>query len=159
MPSFFLALPLLAIAAHLVEEFVWPGGFARWYRSYPPGSTVIVTTRLLVIVNVIFVALAILPLVLASPALAFGYWLVVAAIAGANGLFHIRATIRTRAYSPGVVTGVLLYIPLALVGGAYLLRAGLVAPATAIQAVAFAAGYSWWSAWQHRRHVIGTRTS
>jgi hypothetical protein len=159
MSSFFLSLPLLAIAAHLVEEFVWPGGFARWYRSYPPGSTVVVTTRLLVIVNVVFVALAVLPLVLRAPALALGYWLVVAAIAGANGLFHLRATLQTRTYSPGVVTGVILYIPLALVGGAHLLRAGLVAPATAIQTVAIAAAYSWWSAWQHRRHIIGARTT
>jgi hypothetical protein len=159
MPSFFLSLPLLAIAAHLVEEFLWPGGFARWYRTYPPGSMVVVTTRFLVIVNAIFVALAIVPLLLGSFAHACGYWLVVAAIAGANGLFHLRATLRTSTYSPGVVTGVILYIPLAVAGGAYLLHTGLVSPATAVQAVAIATGYAWWSASQHRRHVIGARAS
>jgi hypothetical protein len=26
LPAFFLWLPLIAIAAHLFEEFVWPGG-------------------------------------------------------------------------------------------------------------------------------------
>lgn len=159
MPSFFLWLPLLAIAAHLVEEFLWPGGFARWYRAYPPGSTVVVTTRFLVLINAIFVALAVVPLLLGSSAGALGYWLVVAMIAGANGLFHLRATLRTRTYSPGVVTGVALYIPLAVAGGAYLLRTGLVSLATAIQAVGLAAVYAWWSASQHRRHVIGTRAS
>jgi hypothetical protein len=159
MSSFFLSLPLLAIAAHLVEEFVWPGGFARWYRHYPPGSTAVVTTRFLVIVNVVFVALALVPLLPGSSARAFGYWFVIAAIAGANGFFHARATLRTRTYSPGVVTGVILYIPLAVVGGTYLLRTGLVSPLTAIQGVAIAAGYAWWSAWQHRRHAIGARAS
>jgi hypothetical protein len=158
LPSFFLWLPLLGIAAHIVEEFLWPGGFARWYRTYPPGSEVVVTTRFLVLVNAVFVALAVVPLLPGSSARAFGYWFVVAAIAGANGLFHLRATLRTRTYSPGVVTGVILYIPLAVAGGVYLLRAGLVSPVTAIQGVAIAAGYAWWSASHHRRratHLIG----
>ena len=159
VPSFFLSLPLLAIAAHLTEEFLWPGGFVLWYRAYPPGSTAVVTTRFLVIVNAVFVALAVVPLLPGSPARAFGYWFVVAAVAGANGLFHVRATLRTRTYSPGVVTGVILYIPLAVVGGAYLLRTGLASPLTAVQGVAIAAGYAWWSDWQHRRHVVGARAS
>jgi hypothetical protein len=156
MSSFFFLLPLLAITAHLIEEFVWPGGFARWYRAYPPGSTAVVTTRFLVVVNAVFVALAVVPVALGPSARAFGYWLVVAAIAGANGLFHVRASLRTRTYSPGVVTGVAFYIPLAVVGGAYLLRNGLVSPMTALQAVAISAAYSWWSASQHRRHVVGS---
>ena len=109
MPSF-LWLPLLAITAHLFEEFVWPGGFARWYRAYPPGSTAVVTTRFLVVINAM------------------------------------------------VVTGVVLYIPLAVVGGAYLLRTGLVSPATALQAIAISAAYAWWSTSQHRRHVVATGT-
>jgi hypothetical protein len=32
----------------------------------------------------------------------------------ANGLFHLVATVATRGYCPGVVTGVLLYLPLSL---------------------------------------------
>jgi len=152
----FLWLPLLAIAAHMTEEFVWPGGFAAWYRAYPPGSTAVVTTRFLVLVNAVFVGLALVPPLLGPSARAFGYWLVVAAIAGANGVFHLRASLRTRGYSPGVVTGVALYIPLATLGGAYLLRARLVSPVTALQAVAIAAAYAWWSASRHRRHVTRT---
>ena len=155
MSSPFLWLPLVAISAHLTEEFLWPGGFARWYRAYPPGSTAVVTTRFLVLVNAVFVALAAVPVLLGPTPRAFAYWLVVAAIAGANGLFHVRASLRTRSYSPGVVTGVALYIPLAIVGGTLLLRNGFVSPATALQAVAIAAAYAWWSTSQHRRHVIG----
>jgi hypothetical protein len=159
MSPLFLWLPLLAITAHLTEEFGWPGGFARWYRAYPPGSTAVVTTRFLVLVNAVFVALALVPPLLGPSARAFGYWLVVAAIAGANGLFHLRATLRTRSYSPGVVTGTVLYLPLVIIGGAHLLRAGLASPATALQAVAISLGYAWWSTAQHRRHIIGMRTN
>jgi hypothetical protein len=157
--SFFLGLPLFSIAAHLVGEFVWPGGFARWYRTYPPGSAVVVTTRFLVLVNAVSVALASLPWLLGPSARAFGYWFVVAAIAAANGLFHLYATPRARVFSPGVVTGVGRYSPLAVTGGAYLLRHGLVSRATAIQAAAVAATYAWWSTSRHRQHVVDARAS
>lgn len=153
IPPLFLWLPLLAIAAHLIEEFVWPGGFAKWYRAYPPGSTAVVTTRFLILVNVAFVALALVPPVLGPSARSFGYWLVVAAIAGANGLFHLRASLRTRTYSPGIVTGVAIYIPFAVIGGWYLLDAGLVSVPVALQAMVIAGAYAWWSTSQHRRHV------
>src|SRR5205085_12209201 len=78
----------------------------------------------------------------------------VAAIAAANGLFHIRATMRTRKYSPGLVTGTLLYIPLAVGGIIALRRQGLLATSSIIQALLFAVVYSTWSSWQHRRHSM-----
>ena len=58
VPTVVLWFPALAVAAHIFEEFVWPGGFAEWYRRYPPGSTVTVTTRFLVLMNAILVVLA-----------------------------------------------------------------------------------------------------
>src|SRR5215208_5285021 len=106
MRLIFLWLPALAIAAHLFEEFVWPGGFARWYREYPPGYSASVSTRFLVLINALFVALALIPPLLGPTARGLAYWVVVARIAGANGLFHAVATARTGRYSPGVVTGV-----------------------------------------------------
>lgn len=43
-------------------------------------------------------------------------WIVVtlAAAVALNGLLHLAGTILTRSYSPGVVTGVLLWVPLGL---------------------------------------------
>jgi hypothetical protein len=149
----FLWLPLLAIAAHLVEEFVWPGGFAAWYRAYPPGRVVVVSPRLLVWVNVVFVALALLPLLLGPTPQGYAYWVVVVSIAGANGLFHLWATMRARRYSPGVVTGALLYLPLAIGGTTYLWHQRLVAATTVLQALAIAVAYTVWSSWNHRRHT------
>ena len=155
----FLWLPALAVAGHLIEEFVWPGGFAEWYRRYPPGYATTVSTRFLVIVNLVFIVLALLPPVLGASPRGFAIWIVVAAVAAANGVFHLVAVWRTRAYSPGVVTGVALYIPLAIIGGAYLLRRGLVSPGTAVQAIIIGGAYHIWSAWNHRRHRTAIATA
>jgi hypothetical protein len=159
MPSAFLWFPLLAIVAHLVEEFVWPGGFAEWYRHYPPGHVADVSSRFLVVVNVVFVGLALVPPILGATPRGYAYWTVVAMIAGANSVFHLLATIRTRVYSPGVITGTALYIPLALGGTMLLTREHLVAPATIVQAVLIAIAYSAWSSWRHRRHSSRVATA
>lgn len=159
VPSIFLWLPALAVAAHLIEEFVWPGGFPDWYRHYPPGYVTTVSTRFLIIVNLVFIALALLPPVLGASPRGFAIWTVVAAIAAANGVFHLIAVLRTHTYSPGVVTGIALYMPLAIVGGTYLLRRGLVSPGTAIQAIIIGVAYHLWSAWNHRRHRTAIATA
>ncbi|HJQ20903.1 MAG TPA: HXXEE domain-containing protein [Gemmatimonadaceae bacterium] len=154
MTPLLLWLPFLAIAAHLVEEFVWPGGFAEWYRHYPPGHTVQVSARLLVIVNVLFVALALVPPLLGANARGWAYWALVAAIAGVNGLFHIIATVRGRQYSPGLITGSLLYLPLGFIGIEELVRSGKVAAPVALQAIVIAVLYATWSSWKHRRSAM-----
>jgi hypothetical protein len=154
VPALFLWLPLFAIASHLFEEFVWPGGFAQWYRAYPPGYAATVSARFLVAVNAVFIGLAFLPPLLGKTPRGFAYWAVVAAIAAANGLFHLRATIRTRRYSPGLVTGIGLYLPLAIVGITMLLRLELLGFVTLIQAVLIAGAYSVWSTWRHGRHAV-----
>ncbi|MEO8622658.1 MAG: HXXEE domain-containing protein, partial [bacterium] len=137
----FLWLPAIAVAAHLVEEFVWPGGFAAWYRWYWPKRAASVTTRLLVIVNVILVVLALLPPALGATAYGYGYWLIVASIGAANAVFHLWATFRRRVYSPGVVTGTLLYLPLAMFGYRELLAGGMATAGTAAQAAVVGVGF------------------
>jgi len=151
MPKSLLWLPLIAILLHMTEEFVWPGGFPQWYRNFPPGRVARVSTRLLVIVNAVFVALALIPPLLGANARGYAYWMLVAAIAAANGVFHLVATLRYRAYSPGVITGALLYVPLGVVGAAYMLANRLASPAVVAQTVAIAAAYAWWSMWKHAR--------
>jgi len=148
---YFLWLPFLAVAAHLVEEFVWPGGFARWYRWYRPDRAASVTARFLVIVNAVLVALAFLPPIMGNTPRALAYWLMVAAIGGANALFHLYATIRRRVYSPGVVTGVFAYLPLCALGIRTLVAPGVVSAGTTAEAVIVGVGFHLWSAWNHRR--------
>src|SRR5207249_9141552 len=45
----------------LIRGVVWPGGFARWYREYPPGYAANVSSRFLVLINAAFVGLALVP--------------------------------------------------------------------------------------------------
>src|SRR5215213_5676722 len=148
-----LWFPAGAVAAHVFEEFVWPGGFAEWSRRYPPGQTVTVTPRFLLRINAVFAAMALLPPVLGATPRGAGMWMVVAAIAAVNGVFHLVAAVCTHAYAPGVVTGVMLYLPLALLGGAWFVHAGLLALGTVAQALLIAVAYQMWSSWKHRRHA------
>jgi hypothetical protein len=46
----------------------------------------------------------------------YSIWYYTAAIAAANACFHIWGVIKLKAYSPGVVTGTLLYLPLFVIG-------------------------------------------
>jgi hypothetical protein len=149
----FLWLPLLAVAAHLLEEFVWPGGFPDWYRRYRPERAASVTTRFLVIVNVVLVAIALLPPLLGPSPRGFAWWMMVAAIGAANAIFHLWATASRREYSPGVITGTFVYLPLAVIGALELVATQLVNIPTAIEAVVIGIGYHLWSAWIHKRRA------
>src|SRR3954469_11065613 len=149
----FLWLPILAVGAHLVEEFVWPGGFASWYRWYRPERASSVTPRFLIFVNAALVILALLPLLLGPTPRGLAFWLIVAAIGAANAVFHAWATIRRKTYSPGVVTGIAVYGPLLAVGWHELVATGRVSAGTTIEAVAIGVGFHLWSAWNHSRRA------
>jgi hypothetical protein len=146
-----LWLPLIAASLHIFEEFVWPGGFAEWYRRYDPAAAAGVTTRFLVGINLLLLALCAMPPVLGATARGISFWLSASAVCAGNALFHVYATWRTRIYSPGVVTGVLLYLPIAVLGFTIYLGEGAATPATAIQAVLIGAAYVYWSTWRRKR--------
>src|SRR5689334_11703275 len=156
MSTGFLWLPLVAVALHLVEEFVWPGGFTEWYRHYPPDRVTKVSTQFIVLINIAFVALALSPPLIGATPRGFAMWMVVAAVAAANAIFHLIAVARTRQYSPGVVTGVAAYLPLAVIGGAYLTRLHLISTGTLLEAIFMGVAYHVWSAWNHNRHAVTT---
>ena len=146
-------LPLGAVLLHLFEEFVWPGGFAEWYRWYRPERAASVTTRFLVWINALFVLMALIPVTMGFRPYGVAFWLVVASIAAANGLFHLWAVLRTRRYSPGVVTGCIFYLPLAVFGFVYFWRAGLANVALLLQAAIIGPAYNVYAAWNHRRRA------
>ncbi len=146
-------LPLGAVVLHLVEEFVWPGGFPEWYRRYRPERAASVTTGFLVRINVLFVVMALIPAAMGFRPYGVAFWLVVASIAAANGLFHLWAVVRTLRYSPGVVTGALLYLPLAAFGFIYFWRAGLASAPLMVQAALIGPAYNLYAAWNHRRRA------
>jgi len=143
--------PLAAALLHITEEFVYPGGFPVWYRRYRKDPSKI-TSRFLVIVNgaLLIACLNVVQLGLTPPG-AVG-WLAIMTLLCSNGIWHVWASIKSRSYSPGVVTGMVVYIPLVIYGYVHFLRAGLVSGLTAAVAGMVGGSYHLWSALYHRPH-------
>jgi uncharacterized protein with HXXEE motif len=159
--------PLVAAALHIGEEFVYPGGFAEWDRAYRPEIRASITSGLHLVVNALFlfgcamvgisgapggaVVVAGLRFRSAIPeSLAVPAWLALAALLFSNAVFHLVGSFQTRRISPGVRTGLLLYMPLALIGYWYFLRTDQVSVGAAIVSAAVGGSYHLWAAMAHR---------
>ena len=148
--------PLGAASLHIVEEFFYPGGFAAWDREYRPGIRKSITTRFHVIMNGLLLVACYDVAALAKSPLGIPAWLTVTALLFSNAIWHLIGAVKTRKYSPGMVTGSLLYIPLAVYGYAHLLRTGRSSVSTAAVAFAIGISYHLWvaravHAWRSRR--------
>jgi hypothetical protein len=158
--------PLVAATLHIFEEFVWPGGFADWDRAYRPEIAPSITKRLHVIVNAALLFLCLSVAVGGMPggvatwgavrmrsipaAWAPAAWIGLAALLASNAIFHLVGAIRTRRYSPGLVTGLALYLPLAAFGDVYFLSTGRASPGAAALATLIGGSYHLWAAFAHR---------
>jgi hypothetical protein len=103
---------VVAAVIHVLEEYAYPGGFSDWMRSLNPRFAPWITARFAVIINGLFLLLCVMGAVVASKGLVFS--LSVASLLFFNGLIHLAGTIKAKRYAPGVVSGVLLYLPLSL---------------------------------------------
>jgi small-conductance mechanosensitive channel len=103
---------VVAAVIHVLEEYAYPGGFSDWMRSLNPRFAPWITARFAVIINGLFVLLCVMGAMVASKGLVFS--LSVASLLFFNGLIHLAGTIRAKRYAPGVISGVLLYVPLSL---------------------------------------------
>jgi hypothetical protein len=130
-----------AIMLHVTEEFLFPGGFIEWYAKFRPPKTAGVRPGYLVWINTLMIGVCVLPLYLGNSAQGISIWYCVAAIAAVNACFHIFGVVSLKIYSPGVITGTLLYIPLFFIGSRDLLVAGSISWTKAIVCVAAAIGY------------------
>jgi hypothetical protein len=117
---------------HVFEEFIFPGGYTDWYKKYSPRLVEVMTPSYLVKVNVIPLITSVL-VSLGSfdyiSAYSFGgirAWMTFLSILFVNAIFHIRGSLLTKQYSPGVVTCCTLYIPLTVFSFTYLLKTGAV---------------------------------
>ena len=103
----------VAVMLHVLEE--WPG-FPRWARRFAsPGYSdrAYLVTHALAIGGAL--ALALLLRVYSPPWLLFlffAFWFLPGVLC--NACFHVGASVLSRAYCPGAITGALLYVPLSL---------------------------------------------
>jgi hypothetical protein len=141
---------LIASTLHITEEFLWPGGFMRWYQGYRAGGAG-VTARFLIIVNAVLLIVCCKIGFLGYKKAGVNYWLGIAALLCANGIWHVWASYKSHSYSPGVITGVLFYVPLATYGYVHFLRAGEASLRTAAIAGIIGGSYPFWSALFHLR--------
>jgi len=142
--------PLATASLHIFEEFVFPGGFAAWYRNFRPAIAKSITPRFLVIINAILLLVCYDAFTLRSKPIGVAVWLTVMALLGVNGCWHILATIKSRSYSPGLITGSLLYIPLTVYGYAWFLRTEQASLPTAALAFLIGASYPLLSSATHQ---------
>ncbi len=101
-----------AAIVHVVEEFFYPGGFMDVLKRFNPQFTPFVIGRFAVIINGLFLLLCILAAIVGRNNLFFS--LSVASLLFINALMHIGATLRARGYAPGIISSVLLYLPLSV---------------------------------------------
>lgn len=151
MASWVSWAPLGAASLHIVEEFFLPGGFAEWDLRNRPEYAKTITRRLHIIVNALLLLLCLQVATLGFTPYGVAGWLTLAALLASNGLWHLRGAIRTRSYSPGMVTGLLLYVPLAVYGYVVFVRSGQASLPTELAALAIGGTYHLWGGFLFHR--------
>lgn len=128
----FIFLQPIFFGLHVFEEFIFPGGYVVWYKSYSPKLVEALTSSYLFRINAIPLVLS----VLASLG-AFDYmgtyifggiraWMTFLSTLFVNALFHIRGAILTKKYSPGMVSAIAFYFPLTIISFTYFLKTGAI---------------------------------
>lgn len=151
----------IAAAAHIFEEFVWPGSFKEWWIAYRPATAEHVSNRFLIFINTLLMVMALL----IGFAIRFpngngvAAWLTLAALLFSNAIFHILGAIETRRYSPGMITGIFLYVPLAVFGYIKFVQTGRATIPTAICALILGGSYHFISFARHRRRGRAARAA
>ena len=148
-----------AASIHIIEEFVFPGGFKAWWCAYKPNIAASVSNRFLIIVNGILIGFSVIVALAVSAPKGNGVaaWLTLAALLFSNAIFHIIGAVQTKRYSPGMISGIILYIPLAIYGFAHFLRSGQASMGTALLAFAIGGSYHFISFANHRRRAQAAR--
>jgi len=97
---------------HILEEYVYPGGFADALRNLLPRAAHLFTPRFHVVVNGLLLLLCLGSALIGKDNFIFS--LSVFGLVFANAVLHIRGAILTKRYYPGVISSILIYIPLAI---------------------------------------------
>jgi len=107
---------------HVLEEYFYPGGFPDFMKRMSPAFAPFITTSFAIVINGLFLVLCILGAIVGRDALVFS--LSIASLLVSNGLVHLMGSLRARRYAPGLITGVLLYIPLGITAYSFFWNSG-----------------------------------
>ena len=127
-----------SFATHIAEE--WLGGFAAWVTHVLGGE---MSRQAFIENNAFFMAVMLALTLFAAVSRTRWTAFVLISWASANlfwdALFHLFATAWWGAYSPGVVTATLFYLPISYVVGRSALKDGVLTPSDVIGASAIGA--------------------
>ena len=110
-------LVLISGVLHILEETLT--GWVSWFQRHIPSMS----ARQFWIVNALFLLLCVTALMVNAALPLFS--LSVAALIAINGFIHIRNSVRERRYTPGLVTAIFLYQPVAVMTYLVYAMAGL----------------------------------
>lgn len=99
-----------ASCAHVVEEYLWPGGFLESAKKVAPQAFEHASFPIVFGVNAAMVTGCLYGALMRRKNPVHG--LAMASLLFTNSLLHLGASLRLREYVPGLVTGLCLYIPL-----------------------------------------------
>lgn len=128
----------ITFGLHVCEEFIFPGGGSDWFKLYHPQYARAYTEPYFLKVNIFPLVLSVLvSLGSFDYRGAFSFfgiraWLAFLFFLALNAVFHLRGTIETKQYSPGVGVGLALYLPLTICSFIYFLTTGVIDPFSAI---------------------------
>ena len=129
MDWIFLAF-LGAAVLHVFEEYFYPGGFPGFMKKSSPPLAPFITKNFSILINGLFLVLCTLGAFFRSDALVFS--LSIGSLLLFNGLTHLAVSLRARSYAPGMVSGLLLYIPLGITAYILFLRSGQISVSQAL---------------------------
>jgi hypothetical protein len=113
---------LVASILHVVEEYIYPGGFTTQMKKLNPKISPVINLPSIIIINGLQMLLCVVIIFVGESNLTFS--LSAAGLLFINGIIHIIAVIKKRGYAPGVVTGVFIYLPLSIYAYQFYLSSG-----------------------------------
>lgn len=114
IPILLWSLPV-CLCLHVIEEFIFPGGFIHWYHKYRPKFSGVKPSYYYK-VNAVYIAASFFLAKTTTGKDGYRAFLIVWGFLSCNALItHVRGAIVTKHYSPGMITGIFLYLPLTIV--------------------------------------------
>jgi hypothetical protein len=103
-----LIIAIFAAIVHVIEEYRF--GWVEWANDFISGITV----KQFMVVNTLFIVLCIIAAMSSNKFIVFSSSIF--SLLLINSLAHIAPTIKQKKYSPGLVSAVLLFVPICLAG-------------------------------------------
>jgi hypothetical protein len=155
--------PFVAALAHITEQYVYPGVFAKRDRADRSPFRNAAASRFHPIGNAVFLALCVRAGLVGTggisdlggipPEYNAAFWLLLVTLMFSHALTHVTEAYRTRRVSPGLWTALLLYAPLAVYGYWRFFTGGLRPVSVAILAALAGASFRFWPFLLGARHA------